>query len=80
MSVKLIVHQNTFKVVKKHTLLGCISEVSDSEGLGGALKFAFLTGFCVLLLIQGPHFENHCFSPEIFNWRLLPMSGETSGC
>lgn len=48
MFVNLTVHQNPFRVVKKHTLPGPIPEVSDSGGLGGALKFAFLTGLTLL--------------------------------
>lgn len=46
--------------------MGPSSRVSESVGLGGAWKLAFLTRAWVMLLALGPHFENCCYRGCIF--------------
>ena len=43
--------------------------VSDSVGLGWDLRIEFLTSsqMIPMLLVQGPHFENHCYNRSLFS-------------
>lgn len=52
---------NPLRAILKLRLLGPISGLSDSRSLGLVWKFTFLTGFQVLLLVWGLHFESHWF-------------------
>ena len=65
--------------MKATWMLGPIPSVSDSGGLEGTLKSAFLTSSQVKLvqLFQEPHPENH-WSRAVIPVQALPLTGSTS--
>lgn len=57
------IHQNHLEGLLRHRLLGPTTKVSDSLGQERGIRIKFLTSsqMMLMVLVQGPQFENHLY-------------------